>query len=140
VTTALRQPPYTKSERAILLVTRLLTATLCTALIGAIGNWFYERFFDPSLYAAGPPLGRAFVLAAISIPFIFVGLIILGLPAAYLLRRVQAESATSYGIMGFILGALYGFIAGPVTPLGYVVCGLYGGTCALLWWWRRPKG
>ena len=139
MTTALAQRPYSKSERAVLLVTRLLTATLLTSLVGAIGNWFYERLFTPELYSAGPPLVRALWLAGMSFPFIFVGLLILGLPAAYLLRRGRAESAVSYALVGFILGAVYGFIMGPLTTYGYAVCGLYGGACALFWWWRRPR-
>ena len=116
-----------------------MTATLLTSLVGAIGNWFYERLFATELYAVGPPLGRALVLAGMSFPFIFVGLLILGLPAAYLLRRGRAESTISYAIVGFILGGLYGFIMGPLTTYGYLVCGLYGGACALFWWWRRPR-
>jgi hypothetical protein len=139
MTTVLQRRPYSKGERAVLLVTRLLTATLLTSLIGAIGNWFYERFFAPDLYAAGPPLDRALWLTGMSIPFVFVGLLILGLPAAYLLRRGRAESAISYAIVGFILGALYGLVMGPLTTHGYIACGLYGGTCALFWWSWRPK-
>lgn len=139
MTTALQQQPFSRGERAFLLVSRLLTATLLTALIGAIENWFYERFSAPELYAAGPPLGRALFLAGMSIPFILAGLILLGLPAAYALRRTRAESAISYAVVGFILGALYGFVMGALTTNGYVVCGFYGCVCALFWWWLRPR-
>jgi hypothetical protein len=128
--------PYSSGERVVLLVTRVLTTTLLTAVVGAIENWFFERFFAPNLYAAGPPLGRAAWVIAWSSPFILAGLVILGLPTAYLLHRARVENALSYGIAGLLTGTLWGY----VIVYDFGLSGFYGCVCALFWWLLRPRG
>ena len=141
MTTNVEKRPYSVAEWAILLIARALTAALLTAFVGAIENWLYERFFAPELYAAGPPLSRGVFLAVFSFPYILVGLLLLGLPCAYLLHRMRAESALTYALAGLVTGALWGAVALPnSSPLGFVLCGLYGCVCALFWWWIRPRG
>jgi hypothetical protein len=139
MSTGVRERPYSTGERVALLVTRVLTATVLTALIGAIANGFYERFFAPDLYAAGPPLGRGLFRLTMTIPFILVGLILLGLPTAYALARKRAESAFAYALVGTGAGALLGKVAfGFLTTHGYAICAFYGCVCAVFWWWLRP--
>lgn len=130
---------YSTGERVVLLVTRALTATLLTAVVVVIGNFLYERFFAPDLYAAGPPLARAMWLLAWSSPFILAGLVTLGLPIAYLLHRARAENFLSYGIAGLLTGALWGYLIGAQTSQGLVVSSFYGCACALFWWFLRPR-
>jgi len=132
--------PYSAGERVVLLLTRVLSATFFTALVGAIENWFYERFFAPDLYAAGPPLGRAMFTLGIAVPYILAGLIVLGLPAAYALRRMRAESALNYAAAGLVTGALWGFTTLSSNSYGIALAAFYGGVCALFWWWLRPRG
>lgn len=137
--TGISQRPYSGGERAILLVSRMLTTALLTAFVGAIENWFYERFFAPDLYSAGPPLLRAIWLAVWSFPFILVGLLVLGLPSAYLLRRGRVESAFSYAAAGAATGAVWGVMLGFQTTYGCAVSAFYGCSCALFWWMLRPR-
>lgn len=133
------QRPFNQGEWVILTASRTLTTTLLTACAGAIQNLFYERFFAPDLYSAGPPLLRAIWLFVFSLPFILVGLLLLGLPTAYLLHRARAESALSYGVAGAAMGALFGGFWGFHTLYGYAVSVFYGCSCALFWWMLRPK-
>jgi hypothetical protein len=136
---SIREQAYSKGEWAALLVTRVLIAALLTALLGAVENWFYERFFAPELYAVGPPLGRAIWLAAFSFPFILVGLLLLGLPIAYLLHRWRVESAPFYALLGMASGGVWGSLIGFQTNYGFAVSAFYGCSCALFWWRLRPK-
>lgn len=108
MTSELRERPYSQGKRGILLASRVLTTTLLTAVLGAIENWGYERFFAPELYAAGPPFARATWLIAFSFPFILAGLLIIGLPTAFVLRRARLGSALSYAAVGAVTGALWG--------------------------------
>lgn len=132
--------PYSTGERVVLLVTRVLKVTFLTAVVGAIENWFYERFFAPELYAAGNPLARAVFTLAITFPYILVGLIVLGLPTAYALMRTRAENAATYALAGTAAGALWGNVAaGMLTTYGIGVSAFYGCLCALFWWRMRPR-
>lgn len=132
--------PYSTGDRAVVLVTRALTATFLTAVVGAIENWFYERFFAPELYAAGNPIARGLFMLAISFPYILVGLILLGLPTAYVLSRARAENAFTYAFAGAAAGALWGKVAvGVLTTYGIAMSAFYGCVCALFWWWLRPR-
>jgi O-antigen/teichoic acid export membrane protein len=134
------QRSFSRTERVILIASRTLTATLLTAFAGAIQNWFYERFFAPDLYSAGPPLSRAMWAVVFSFPFILLGLLLLGLPAAYLLHRGRVESALSYGVAGAAMGAIFGAFWGfHASAYGYAVSAFYGCSCALFWWMLRPK-
>ena len=133
------QRPFSGGVRVILLVTRILTATLLTALVGAVANWLYERFFAPDLYAAGPPLARAVEAVALTFPFVLAGLLVFGLPAAYLLRIGRLESAISYAAAGAVTGATWGATFDVVWPFGYAAFAFYGCTCALFWWLLRPR-
>ena len=135
-----QKKPFSKAERVLLLVTRSLNTALLTALVGAIENWFFERFFAPNLYATGPPIARGVFALVWSFPFILVGLVVLGLPIAYSLARMRAESGLAYVLAGALAGTLWGAVAiGLVTTYGIGVSAFYGGVCALLWWWLRPR-
>lgn len=139
MTIELRERPYNQGERGILLASRVLATSLLTAVLGTIENWGYERFFAPELYAAGPPFARATWLIALTLPFVLVGLLIVGLPTAFVLRRVRLESALIYAAVGAVTGALFGAIWSQ-TGYGYAVSAFYGCACALIWWALRPKG
>lgn len=140
MSTAVQDRPYSTRERIVLLVTRALTATLLTALAGALQNWFYERIFAPDLYAAGNPLARGVAMLAITFPYILLGLIVLGLPTAYALKRVRAENVFTYALAGAGTGALWGKLAaGALTTYGLATSAFYGCVCALFWWWLRPR-
>jgi hypothetical protein len=139
VETDLSQRLSRAGERAILLGTRILTATLLTSFTGAIENWFYERFFAPEMYSAGPPFARAVGAFALMFPFTLLGLLVLGLPTAYLLRRARAESALSYAAVGCVTGLIWGAILGVQTNYGHAVTAFYGCSCALFWWILRPR-
>jgi hypothetical protein len=121
------------------LAARVLMASLLTALAGAFQNWLYERFSAPDLYAAGHPVARAVWSAAFSFPFILTGLLILGLPTAFLLRRLRAEGGLLYAAAGAATGALFGAVIGFQTTHGFAVSVFYGCFCALSWWWLRPR-
>jgi hypothetical protein len=132
---------YSGGRRAALLILRLLTASFLTALIGAIANWFFELFFAPDLYAAGPPFARGVFVLVVSFPFIITALILLGLPITYALGRFKAESAFVYALAGAASGAAWGaLVFGSLTTYGQVACALQGVVCALVWWWLRPRG
>ncbi|HEX6661284.1 MAG TPA: hypothetical protein VF067_05395 [Sphingomicrobium sp.] len=141
VGTEVHKQPFSTSERVVLLITRMLTATLLTAFVGALENWLYELFFAPDLYAAGNPLARGVFALGLSFPYILVGLLLLGLPIAYALHRLRAESALTYSIAGLVTGSLWGWIAlGSQTAYGLLITAFYGIVCALFWWWLRPRG
>ena len=140
MSTDVQERPYSTGERVVLLVTRALTATFLTAVLGALGNWFYERFFAPDLYAVGDPLARGVFMVAVSFPYVLVGLILLGLPTAYLLSKARAENVFTYALAGAATGALWGKVAlGALTPYGIAILAVYGCVCALFWWWLRPR-
>lgn len=131
---------YSTGERLMVLVTRALKATLLTAFVGAIGNGFYERLFASELLAAGDPFARGVFMLAVSFPYIFVGLILLGLPSAYALMRARAENFITYGLAGTASGALWGKVTfGVLTKYGIAISAVYGCTCALFWWALRPR-
>lgn len=132
--------PYSTAERVFLVVTRVLTATFLTALLGAIGNWLYERFLAPELYAVGHPLARGVGMFALSFPYILLGLILLGLPTAYILSKRRAENVFTYAFAGAVAGTLWGKVAlGSLTTAGIAISAAYGCLCALLWWGVRPR-
>jgi hypothetical protein len=109
-------------------------------LVGALENWFYERFFAPELYAVGHPLARGVFLLAFSFPYILFGLVLLGLPIAYALMRARVENVLTYALTGGGAGALWGKVAlGAVTTYGIAISAFYGCFCALFWWWLRPR-
>jgi hypothetical protein len=140
VSAEVRKRAISTGERVSILVTRLLTATFLAAFVGAIENWFYERFFAPDLYAAGPVFARGVFMVLVTFPFILAALILLGLPTAYVLRRLRAENAFTYALAGAMAGALWAStVFGPITTLGVGTCAFYGLTCALAWWWLRPR-
>ena len=121
-------------------VVRLFAATLLTSLVGAVANFIYELLLRPDLYAAGHPLPRAGFAFILFSPFILAGLIVLGLPTAYLLRRLNAENGMVYAATGVLTGELWGLaILELGTPEGAIMSGLLGGACALFWWWLRHK-
>lgn len=118
----------------------MLTVTFLTALAGAIENWFYERFFASELYAAGHPLARGVFALAFSFPYILVGLVLLGLPADYALRRLRLDGPFPFAVTGAATGVIWGLILLPyVTAYGYFNTAFYGCVCALFWWLLRPS-
>jgi hypothetical protein len=120
------------------LVARLFLTTLATATTGAIVNFIYELCFRPDLCAVGPPLARgAFVIVWTS-PFILVGLIILGLPISYLLKRFNFENSASYLVVGAISGIAYGVLLFQLHHTEWLVtAALFGAGSALFWWWFK---
>jgi hypothetical protein len=139
VTIGAQERPFSAGERLALLVTRVLTATLLTALVIALENWLYELFFAPDLYAMGNPFARGVFLFAVSFPYILIGLIVLGLPTAYALGRFQVESVLTYGVAGLFTGALWGVMVLGSHSYGIANAASYGCVCALFWWWLRPR-
>jgi hypothetical protein len=125
--------------RAGSLIARLLLATAATAFAGAVINFFYELVFRPNPYAAGPPIARGAFLIVWTSPFILVGLIVLGLPTSYLLKRFKVEHSVSYALTGAIAGIAYGV---PVDhhAAWLALVALFGAGSALFWWWFRPRG
>ncbi len=111
-----------------------MIASLLTSLFGAIANLVYERFFDPTAYAAGPVLAR-FVFA-FTVPFFFIlaGLIFLGLPIAYVLRLFKLENWFSLAISGAGAGYLIGAAAASGLPHLQILFTLYGCGAVLAWW------
>ncbi len=121
------------------LVARLFLATVATATAGAIVNFFYELFLRPDLYAVGPPLARgAFVIVWTS-PLILGGLIVLGLPVSYLLKRLNLENSASYLLAGAISGIAYGVLLFQLHHTEWLVTvASFGAGAALFWWLFRP--
>lgn len=107
-------------------VGRLLMAAALTAAAGALGNTFYEFFFDPEAYAAGPVLARAAFAFAFSFPFVLVGLLIFGTPTAFFLRRFHLDNLTVFGLAGAFAGAAIGFIVASDLPRLQTAFGVYG--------------
>jgi hypothetical protein len=122
----------------------ILTAALMTALLAAIVNWGYERFLAPDLYAAGPPLARAIFVILLTVPFILGGLLILGIPAAWVLRRLHTQNIVTFAIAGAVTGIVWGqAVVALVRPTfgmtPYIVDAVFGATSMMLWWWMSPK-
>jgi hypothetical protein len=143
-------PPQRRSMAAKVgsLVARLFLTTVATATTGAIVHFIYELCFRPDLYAVGPPLARgafvivlsgAFVIVLTS-PFILVGLIVLGLPISYLLKRFNLENSASYLAFGSISGIAYGVLLFQLhhTEL-LVTVASFGAGSALFWWWFKRE-
>lgn len=137
--------PLRKSERIIIGVRSALTAALLTALLAALVNWTYERSFAPALYAAGHPLARAVFVIVLTFPFILSGILILGIPAALVLRRLQIQNFLTFAIAGAVTGIVWGqtvvALVRPtfgITP--YIVDAIFGATSMMLFWWIRPRG
>jgi hypothetical protein len=84
---------------------------------------------------------RGLGVLTLTFPFILTGLILLGLPVAFTLMRVRGENALTYAVIGAGAGALFGkAVIGVATPYGIATSAFYGCTCALFWWWLRPRG
>lgn len=132
--------PYSPIKQAILVACRLLATATITALIGAVLNEFYRVFFDPELYNSGPRLSGAIFFCVLTIPFILTGLILLGLPTSYLLKRLKLENWLSYAFVGATLGVgfLYALLS-YLTPFGIGSAAVYGCLCATVWFAFRRK-
>ena len=123
---------------------RLLAATLLTAVVGALGNWVYELFFDPQRYSTGLPVARAVFVTIATFPFIFGGLVVLGIPASLLLRRLQIENMLTYALAGIVTGIAWGAtVVALVVPLNNPAAAIvdagFGCMSMLFWWWLRPR-
>jgi hypothetical protein len=135
-----RRRLHRRTDQIIRLVARLISATLLTGLIGALANTVYERFFDLEAYDAGPPLGRGLFLVVVTLPFILAGLVLLGLPTTYILRRFGAESAWNYALAGTTIGASCSLLFSSSPSLEQIaLTAVYGVVCALCWSALRPK-
>lgn len=114
------------AAKAGCLAARLFLTTVATAATGAIVNFIYELCFRP-----------AFVIVWTS-PFILVGLIILGLPISYLLKRFNIENSASYLVIGAISGIAYGVLLFQLHHTEWpVTVASFGAGSALFWWWFR---
>lgn len=122
-----------------LTASRPLAVLLLTAFVVATANTLEERLLDPELYAVGSALGRWAFVFVVSIPFILSGLILLGLPASYVLRRFNAETGPNYAFAGFLGGAIWGLIVTDRDARDIVLAAFFGATCLLLWWLLNPK-
>lgn len=121
-----------------LAASRPLAVLLITAFIVATENSLEERFFHPELYATGPWLGRWVFVFVVSIPLILSGLLFLGLPASYALRRLSAETASSYASAGLATGAIWGLIVTDGDMADIFLTASTGAICLLFWWLLRP--
>lgn len=128
------------AARFATLAARLFLTTVATAALGAVANFFYERFFATDLYAAGPAILRGAAALVIASPFILAGLIILGLPLSFLLKRLRVENSVSYAVTGALSGIAFGVALTRAHHVEmFAMAAFYGMACALFWWWFKPK-
>lgn len=118
---------------------RALGATLIAAAVGTILNVIQVRVAWGPVYAQ-PILWRALGGFLFAIPYTLAGLLLLGLPAAFMLRRFRAETTWNYSLVGAALGAtwFYLWVRSPDLAswgLGAVL----GCVCALSWWKLQPN-
>lgn len=116
------------------LLSRLLMAAALTAAVGALGNTFYELLFDPEGYTAGPVLARAAFAFAFPFPFILAGLLVVGTPTAFFLRRFHFDNLIVFGLAGALVGAAIGFVVVSGLPRLQTVFGVYGCVSAVAYW------
>ena len=136
VTIEVPKRPYSTGEKILLFVVRMLTATIfCALLLTAIVLSYDHAVTGRDGYA----FSDGMFLLAVSIPFIFGGLVVLGLPAIYALARWKAESARNYALVGAATGVIWGAIIAPKVIAFFVISALCGCSCALFWWWLRPR-
>jgi hypothetical protein len=113
-----------------------MQAVAKSVLAGTIGGAFLPlcvllptflfSFADPN---AGLPWSRAALLlypVGLSFAFASLGMILIGLPATVLLRRLGREGQTAYALVGAIAGGLVtlGFFGGAGL---FVICGVLSG-------------
>jgi hypothetical protein len=119
------------------LVTRLLIATLCTGLAGAIGTMIYGRLLSPGPPDEAFPLRSYGTLFVISLPYIFAGFLFLGLPITFILKRLRLEASLAYAAAGVAAGILWGAIVLPRSDLA--LSAYYGLAGSLFWQQFRPR-
>lgn len=118
---------------------RILGASAFTALTAAVINGVYEAL-NTTPYNAPPPLVRGLGAFIFALPYTMLGLLIFGLPCAFLLRKFRAETALTYAASGAVLGTAWLFFL--LRPLNAAAIGfgaLSGCACALSWWFLRPR-
>lgn len=113
---------------------RLIAAAALTAALGSLAGMICERLFDPEGYAAGPPLARAAIAFAVPFPFVFAGLLVVGVPVAYTLRRLRLESGIGYALAGTAAGGLIGIALATGLPRTQILCVAYGCVSAVSLW------
>jgi hypothetical protein len=138
------QLPNNRIDRVILAARGVLTAALFTAVVAAFANWIYELFFDPARYATGLPIARGLFVIVMTFPFILGGLVVLGIPTTWLLRRFHVANAFTFGLTGAVTGVLWGatVVALAVPTFGitaHVLNATFGVMSMLFWWWVSPK-
>jgi hypothetical protein len=91
-------------------------------------------------YGSSLPLSVTIFIYVLTIPFILTGLILLGLPTSYLLKRLKLESWLSYALVGAALGVgcVYALLS-YLTPFGIAAGAGYGCPCAIVWFALRRK-
>ena len=126
--------PHSPVKQTILVASRLLATAAITASIGAVLIEFYQMFFDPEYYNGGSRLSGTIFFYVFTIPFILTGLILLGLPTSYLLKRLKLENWLCYALVGAVLGVgfLYALLSHP-TSFGTGAAAVYGCLCAFVW-------
>lgn len=118
---------------------RLLAAAALTAAVGAVGNTFYEFFFDPQADATGPVLARAAFAFAFLFPYILAGLLVVGAPTAFILRRFRMDNLVVFGLAGALAGAAIGVIAASGFPRLQMTFAVYGCVSAIAFWALRRR-
>ncbi|SEJ66422.1 hypothetical protein SAMN05428950_102457 [Sphingomonas sp. OV641] len=115
-------------------VGQLLMAATLTAIAGALGNSFYEFFFDPEAFAAGPVFARAAFAIAFPFPFILAALLVVGTPTALLLRRLHLDNLIVFGLVGAFAGVAIGLALASGLPGLQTVFSIYGCVSAVTYW------
>jgi hypothetical protein len=116
-----------------------MAAAAVTALVAAVANGLDEAI-NGQPDGAPPPVLRGMGAFIFAFPYALVGLLVLGLPYAFILRKFRAETAAVYAVGGAGLGVIWLFVLLRSLNAAALVSGaLFGCLCALCWWWLRPK-
>lgn len=109
----------------------LVTVPLAVAGLVSDGGFKDGGFVVDSLYLATLPIMVSFVI-------VFISSVVVGIPAALMLRRLQLESKAIYTFAGGLAGLL---IALPFTYWGtpdwMCLLAFFSGAVTALVWWRN---
>ena len=132
-------PALSTAQRWRGVTARVLGASALTALLAAVLNGI-EEALNAAPHNAPPALLRGLGAFIFALPYTIVGLLVLGLPSALLLRKFRAESALTYAAIGAVLGIVWLFLLlRPLNAATLAFGALSGCACALSWWVLRPK-
>lgn len=135
----------------------VLVVVLVTACIGATWNTVYEFIFDKAAWNAGPPLLRWLFTVALTAPFILAALVVIGLPATWILAKLRTEGLLQYALAGVIGGLLFwpivivpwswfdgipsGLLPAAIAPTRLLIMtAIYGIACAACWFLIARRG